>query len=185
MPNLLTRFLLFGSSYSPLFIILAVRLSQTQQLLAIVLIGFCLVSAGGLAVYIVAVSRLAPHTGIPREAKTRESEILSYVVTYLLPFLSFSFKGWRDVVSIGVFFSVIAILYVTSSMIHVNPLLRLVGFHMFEVTFEDDSTRLVLTRRTRIRGGQPMPMVSLAPNIELERQADDSREHMGRSEIIP
>jgi hypothetical protein len=71
--------------------------------------------------------------------KPIDSEITSYLVTYILPLLTFN-QG-RNVIIIVILMLLIAILYIKSDMFAVNPILMLLGYHIAEFDFKHDSWR--------------------------------------------
>lgn len=63
--------------------------------------------------------------------KNMDSEILSYIFTYILPFLGFP-EGRRIYIIVFLLF-IIGILYIRSDMIGINPLLSIFGYHILKV----------------------------------------------------
>jgi hypothetical protein len=59
---------------------------------------------------------------------SRDGDAMSYIVTYLLPFLAVKLNDMTDVGSLGMVLLVIAILYVNSNMIYTNPVLNIAGY---------------------------------------------------------
>ncbi len=57
----------------------------------------------------------------------RDGDVMSYIVTYLLPFLAVKLNDPTDLISIGIVFIVIGLLYVNSNMIHTNPVINIGG----------------------------------------------------------
>ena len=70
------------------------------------------------------------------KVQNMDSEILAYIFTYVLPFLSFP-KERQLIVSIFLLF-LIAILYIKSDMIGINPILSLFGYHILKVEWIKD-----------------------------------------------
>ena len=65
-----------------------------------------------------------------------DGEILSYIFTYILPFLGFPSDKQLP---ISLFLLIIiGILYIKSDMIGINPILSLCGFHILKVELEKD-----------------------------------------------
>jgi len=93
---------------------------------------------------------------------------MAYIVTYIIPFLAIPFSGWKEGVALTIFFIVLGILYVNSNMIHINPMLNLFGYHLYEVTLEDGDVQSLVTRR-RIRYRETLIAVRLGDEILLEK----------------
>ena len=76
---------------------------------------------------------------------------MAYIATYLIPFFGVDLGTTDDIVVLGGFLLVLMIVYVNSSMLFVNPVLSLVGYHWFEVDDPDGHVYALLTRRDRPR----------------------------------
>ena len=94
---------------------------------------------------------------------------MSYIVTYLIPFLDLDLKSGSDVGALLVLLAVIGILYVNSNLIYINPILNLVGFHVYEVSGEDGRPSALLTRRGYIPPGERLRVVSLGNYVLMEK----------------
>ncbi len=65
---------------------------------------------------------------------------MGYVATYLVPFVGFPLGPIREDVAFIILLLVLAFLYVTTDMLHINPLLRGFRYHIYEVTFASSSS---------------------------------------------
>jgi hypothetical protein len=101
---------------------------------------------------------------------SRDGDAMSYIVTYLLPFLAVNFKQVGDVVSLGIFIFVIGLLYVNSNMIYTNPALNIAGYHIFEVQDAEGKTTALVCKRTYIRTGSELDVVSLGDYVLMEKR---------------
>jgi hypothetical protein len=100
---------------------------------------------------------------------SRDGDAMSYIVTYLLPFLAVNFKEVGDVVSLAIVFFVIGLLYVNSNMIYTNPVLNIAGYHIFEVEDGDGKTTALICKRSYVRTGSELDIVSLGDYILMEK----------------
>ena len=125
--------------------------------------------AVALALFLRSVQRYTPYDIVVAKTSARDSELTSYVVTYLLPFLAFSSSSWALLVSVAVLFTVIAVLYVQSGMIHINPLLSLLGYHLFDVETQEGKTSALICRHLYVRTGSTLKVVPLSDYIVMER----------------
>jgi hypothetical protein len=167
---MLARMLLFLSSYSPLAIILAVLYYGRQPLIAGA--GFAAALSGlfSMAAYLTLVRRFNPTPARMVDFRQRDEAAMGYIVTYLVPFLAVASSDWRQALALGIFFVMLGIIYVNSNMLHVNPILNLVGYHLYEVTLEDGGAYSLITRR-RIHRGETLYLIQLGDNIVLEKHA--------------
>jgi hypothetical protein len=58
-----------------------------------------------------------------------------YIASYLLPFVFSDFATWQDVAAVVAFIALIGVVYVNSSMIHLNPTLALAGYTVYGIEF--------------------------------------------------
>jgi len=94
---------------------------------------------------------------------------MAYIVTYIIPFLVIPFHGWKEGIALTIFFVVLGILYVNSNMIHINPMLNLCGYHLYEITDEDGGVHSLLARRS-IRHRETINAAKLGDEILLEKR---------------
>jgi len=163
-----TRGVLFLSSYSPLFVILGIRALRENAIVAVLLMGLAGLSVGFLLTFLSLMRQLAPHQVRVSESQSRDVELIGYILTYLLPFLDISFSEFTSLVPLGLFILVIAVLYINSNMIHVNPILNLLGYHILEIHSEDGKTSALICRRRYIRAGTTLNVASLGDYVLLE-----------------
>src|SRR6266403_1444006 len=132
MPSILTRLLLFVSSYFPLAAIFFVLFLKNHPLSAIAVLAVGTLGLIGLAIYLRVVNRLSAISVKIKDVQRRDAESMSYIVSYVIPFLAVPFNGFEQGIALGIFFAVLAILYVNSNMIHINPMLNLGRYHRIE-----------------------------------------------------
>src|ERR1700693_5744628 len=140
MPNILTRLILFLSSYAPLFLIIAVRGWKDSRSLAIALAAIAVLAVLVLFVFLHVVRKLSADKVAISSVISRDGDAMSYIVTYLLPFLAVKLNDPTDAISLGVVLCVIGLLYVNSNMIHTNPVLNIAGYHIFEIEDSNGKT---------------------------------------------
>ena len=156
MPTAAAQLLMFASSFAPLFIVFGLLGSFGTGTGRVVCYTVAVLSIVGLFVLLRAVRHLGRQTFKAERARPRDSDAIAYVVTYLAPFLTLSTDSWQARAALGVFVSVVAVLYVRAHLFYVNPVLSLLfGYRLFEVE-TGKSYAIVLSKRKFI-----------APNAEL------------------
>jgi len=168
-PSLFVRCLLFISSYFPLALIFCFVLFDKQRSWALVALLVGLTGLIGLALYFGVFARRKPvfHekvTGFQR----RDGDIMSYIASYLIPFVTFSLVGWQQIATLGVFILVLSVLYVTSNMIYINPVLSFIGYHLYEVTLENSELSHYLITRHKVVRGRTICVVRIGEEAFLE-----------------
>ncbi len=71
-----------------------------------------------------------------REAVRANSITSEYLLSYILPLFAFDFTWWRDVAIFLFYFAVLAFLCLRNNNVYVNPLLELMGYHIFNCRLE-------------------------------------------------
>jgi hypothetical protein len=170
MANVTARFLLYLSSYFPLAAIFFFLFFEKHQVLAYAILGAGTLGIIGLALYLSVVARLTSFQVSVVGVQRKDSEAMSYIVTYIVPFLAVAFTtDWQQAIALSIFFLVLSIIYVNSNMIHINPMLNLVGYHLYEITLEDDGVYALITRK-RIARGQALSVVKIGDEILMEKK---------------
>jgi hypothetical protein len=169
MPSPLIRFLLFLSSYFPLALIFFLLFFSARPWLAASILSLGTVGLIGMAVYLRYAQTIAAFKVNPATIQRRDGDAMSYIVSYVIPFLSLPFSGWEQGFALSIFFVVLSILYVNSNMIHINPMLNLAGYHLYEVTLEDGGVHSLISQR-RVARGHPLSVIKIGEDILLEKR---------------
>ena len=133
MPNKPFAFGLFLSSYSPAFLILAVRSIDRSCTLFVISLTLALGGGGLFIAFVRFAKRGGPYNAVVLDVEPHDADLAAYVATYLLPFVVVFGARVQDVVALGLFLFFIGILWVNSGMLYLNPLLALRGYHVYVV----------------------------------------------------
>ncbi len=169
MPNIPTRLILFLSSYSPLFLLISVRGWHDNWKLALGLAIVAVVSVAVLFTFLHYAQTLGPGKIRVASVASRDGDAMSYIVTYLLPFLAVHLSDATDVGSLGIVILVIGFLYVNSNMIYTNPVLNIAGYHTFEVDDGDGKTTALICKRAYVRVNSELDVISMGDYVLLEK----------------
>lgn len=139
-PRALTAVLLFVSSFSPLFLIVAVKdfdfkanvllhpipiltmLIIVAISVALLLLVFALIKKGDTVVLITKVSN-------------RSTDIINYTIPYMLSFIGINLESPSDIISTGIFLIILLLLTITSKSVFINPILALVGYGLYDIEY--------------------------------------------------
>ncbi len=172
MPTIPIRWMLFVSSYFPLALIFWILLIAQQPIWA-----WSVLSAGTVGVLItflyigkVLPSREPIQTTIATQ-KSRDSEVMGYVASYIVPFVTFPFTNWQQVIAMMVFLVVLCSLYVNSDMLCINPTLNFFRYRVYEITVEQsaETYALITRRKNRLKHGDTIRVVDVGRGIFLEK----------------
>jgi len=168
MPSLLIRFLLCLSSYFPLAAIFAVQFYFKGHLwAAVAALAVGTVGLVGIVVYLRVAKRLNTMRVTIQSVSRRDGEAMSYIVSYLLPFIALPSGDAASIASLGVFLFVLVVLYMNSDMMHINPMLNLAGWHVYEIALSDGETRTLISKK-RARKGRQAKTIQMGDDILLE-----------------
>lgn len=170
MKNHRARLTLFLSSYSPLLVILAMRAWNTNRTLAAFFGTLALVSLVFLSLFLRKARAISPELVKVEGVSSMASETLSYVVTYLFPFLGVDYSDTLGLLSLAILFMVLAVIYVRANLIHVNPLLLMVGVQVFRIRTGSGKEIAVLTRRDHIPIHSQLRLIPLGDYVSMEKQ---------------
>jgi hypothetical protein len=140
---------LFLASYALLFALLALKFSDAN------------LSMTCAAITILGVMSTGRILGVLGERATSEiqlgqvsdkgGDVGAYILTYILPFLTVAEPSAREIAAYALFICVVAIVYIRSNLIFINPLLYLFGYRIFGITTGEGSDGFLVARH------QPKP----------------------------
>jgi hypothetical protein len=166
--TLLAQFVLFLSSYAPLFGVFALlQTFGSGWTLACVLLAI----AGPIllvAVLVVVLVNVAPQSLGVGTSATRDGDAVAYVATYLVPFAALSVSTLREQLALGFFVVLIALLYVRAGLFYVNPLLAVLGYRLFQVVTPSGATVVLIARRSFLASGRSVQARRLSGYVYWE-----------------
>jgi len=74
------------------------------------------------------------------DVKSKNSESIGYIATYIIPFAFQSFDNWLELISICFILYIIYRVYINSSLLLINPVLNL-NYSIFEFEFQENDKR--------------------------------------------
>src|SRR5262249_24702354 len=160
MSTKLARAILFLSSYAPLTLIFAVLVFSQRPLVAILNLGITLLGLLAAAYFFLRTQRLGARQSKVSAVHVTDDQVMSYIMSYLVTFLSIAFSDTPQLLALAAFFLILAYIYINANMIHVNPALNFLGYHLYEVILEDGDTYNLIARG-RIRRGADLRFVTV------------------------
>lgn len=170
MPTVLIRCMLFLSSYFPLALIFFVLFVEQQPIWAIIVL---LIGLSGLITMVLYFFQFAPRLssiqGKIIALQRHDGDVMGYIASYLIPFVAIPFGGWQQGAALLIFVIVLGIVYVNSNMIHINPMLNLLGYHVYEITLENSEASHALITRRRIAKNETIHLIDIGDGIFLDK----------------
>mgnify|MGYP000889349466 CR=1 FL=1 len=142
--SIISKLMLFLSSYSLLFIALAFKYKFTN----FTWVFFIIAIIGGIATFKITKTKINPDSRKVIEIVSKNEQVLSYLVSYLLPFIGFDLNDRNEFISLIIILLTIGILYIKADLIYINPVLMLFGFNIYEVHFSNESKRILISTKS-------------------------------------
>lgn len=90
---------------------------------------------------------------------------LSFLATYILPFVTFDFAGFRNWFLFLFMIIVIGIIYVKTNFFYTNPTLSLFGVYVYYITFDGDENKIIAVSRKKLTQGEVISRRWIDENI--------------------
>ena len=168
MANFLTRVVMFLSSYAPLFGVFAVKQYPHSHKATYIFSGLAAFSLLVLLAFFKTAHTISTNEISVKEHVARDGDSMSYIVTYLVPFLDIKFDELSNIIGVGIIFLVLGVLYVNSNMIYTNPVLNIVGFHIFDIRTSEDRPMVLITRLSFLKSNAKLQVAPLADYVGFE-----------------
>lgn len=179
------KWLLFFSSYTPLFFVLAFKHYTVQYTIGnyygftpSYLVGISIPYASLFWISSILVSLIFLYLSISirtsREPTYREFEspksrndlITNYILVYIFPFVVLDYSQPINWLTFIVFFFVIGIIQVRANQLHINPILALARYEVYEAEFESRNI-MVLSKKRQKDLERGVNTIELSNNVHL------------------
>lgn len=188
------RLLLFATSYAPLYLIFFVRSWRGVSLQAVVhswkyngpmdVLGlvpngsivwlFAMALSIVFLAFLLKIPQRYTSATVPiKKMEKRNGEALTYIVTYVVPFMAIDQQSAADLAALSILLLVMAYIYVNSNLIYTNPTLAFIGYSIYSVTTVKESDIIVISRRRSSTCPESLKLIWFAENVYLEVTAND------------
>lgn len=96
------------------------------------------------------------------------AEHLSYLATYILPFIGLKFDTWQNILSTVALFYILGHIYIKTNLILTNPTLTLFGYHISKIENEKERMKIIIHKEA-LKKGQTEKVVHLTSNVYLQK----------------
>jgi hypothetical protein len=172
------KFGLFLGSYAPLFIFLALLHWNNNLLgyfrygwvnidyLPLLFIGMAIIGFSVILAFLFVSSKLSSIAIKPKILDRNMQDTLAYLVTYLIPFVGFTFDEINALIANIFIFGMIGFLYIQSNMIYLNPVLSILGYRVLKIEVNDDE-KLMLAKNS-IKNDNSVKVTILSEGLYIE-----------------
>lgn len=173
MLNRFSRIILFTSSFLPLPWLIIIRNLGSLNLDTLFFIG--IIGLITLTIFIVILEWLLVKTNdsiIPTKnkiiaVKSRNTEILVFILTYIVPLYTISIDLY-SVISLILVLAILLLIYLRSNVIAINPILNLLfGYNIYDVEINRENIQL-LSRKMNLEINSEVKMIKLDSEIYLD-----------------
>jgi hypothetical protein len=101
--------------------------------------------------------------------RKRNDLFSAYLIAYIFPFVNLNYSDITSWITLSIFFVVLASIQLRSNQLHINPVLAIIGYDVYEVeNAEKGTTDLVLAHKSKNLGiGDDIEAVQVGPNIYI------------------
>ena len=100
------------------------------------------------------------------QIQRRDGDIVSYIVTYAIPFLAVPFESREISMGLFLFFIVVWTLQIKLNLLHINPILAVFNYHLYEVTV-GGTVQILLSKKSR-SSADKLIVVKVSNNVVFE-----------------
>lgn len=169
MPSILMRILLFLSSYFPLFLIFTIQNHNKYGNIALIPVTVGTIALIGLSIFMRWVGGSADRREVVVSVQRKDSEVMSYIVTYIIPFMGLDLSSFANLFSLCLFFFMLMIIYINTNLIHINPMMNIVGFHIYEIENKLGTIHTIISRKSRLVKDDKLNIVMIGDNLFMEK----------------
>lgn len=105
------------------------------------------------------------HSKTIKSVENISNNHLSFLATYILPFVTFDFNDERNWIILIFMLVVIGIIYVKANFFYTNPTLSLFGVYVYNVRFEKDESTIIAISRKKLKPGDIVKRRLIDENI--------------------
>jgi hypothetical protein len=169
MPSVICRAILFLSGYAPLFLIFSIEFYSRYHWWALIPLAIGVAALIWLLLFLRWVWNGAVRPITVRSVERKDAEVIAYIFAYVFPFLGLKPDDMANAIGLGIFFFVLMVLNVSSNMVHINPALNLLGYHVYQITDGEDLAHTIVTRRNRMNPGTSLNVVIIGDVLSMEK----------------
>lgn len=143
---------LFMSSYIPLWLAMSLKTHDATYAIRGITLPWVSITFLLFAIASGVVLREAISIRKTREPKYRDIEsyksrhdlLTGYLIAYIFPFINLNYTNWENWVIFAMFFLVLASIQIRSTHLHVNPVLAVLGYDIYEIEDGGRGTNLLV-----------------------------------------
>ncbi len=170
MTSILMRVILFFSSYSPLWLIFGIQLYAKAPPAAVGCIVLAMLSIVGMFGYLWLCrhGRLQQSFDKVTRFQRKDSDVMSYITSYLIPFITATFDAPQQILTTAIFLLVLLIVYINTNMLFINPILTISRYRLYEIELEHGQQSHYYIARKRLSPNEMIYFVRVHEDFYVE-----------------
>ncbi|MGW8815555.1 hypothetical protein [Gordonia terrae] len=161
---------LLGSAFAPLVALLAVLKLPELEWVGWAILGSCVLAEVLLYLSLRSLSRIQTDPITTTSVKRADERVLAFASSYIVPVVIALFGGSdaTKVVGTTALVVLLALIYVRAGLYHLNPTLAVLGFRLYEVTAENGTITMLLSRTGHIPQRGQIECHYLGPDVAIQ-----------------
>lgn len=173
--RLWAKFALFLSSYIPLWLAMALKTGDITivfrdvpvPVISVIFFLTVLLSSFVLRGTFSLRKQKEPKFQDIESYKSRHDLLTSYLIAYVFPFVGLDYSLPVNWLIFGIFFITLAAIQIRSTQLHVNPVLAVLGYRIYEIEDGGKGTNMLVTKRDVNLEDDPVKTVELSNRVYL------------------
>lgn len=160
---------LLVSAFAPIIAVLALlRMSQLGWV-GWVAVGISVFSLGFLVLVFRELSEIQSKDLATQEVRHADERVLAFTSSYIVPVAVavFAPSGVYSLIAMLVVLALMLMIYVRAGLYHLNPVLAVVGFRLYEITRINGSTVMLLSRASHLPQDGSMEVRYLSDDVAI------------------
>lgn len=91
---------------------------------------------------------------------------MEYLISYIIPFLSFDFNNMFDMIALLFLLLTICTIYINSDLLYVNVVFNVCGYNLFKVNDERDDEYMTLTKKKYLKTNEILKVTNISGQNE-------------------
>ena len=168
---------LLASAFAPVVALVAVLRLPELGIAGWIVLAACLAAVGFLALVLRGVRALQTRTVHTRMVRHADEKVLAFTASYVVPVVVAAFAGGSTsaLAATGGLVLLLALVYVRAGLFHLNPLLAVFGYRLYELTATNEAVTMLLTRARHLPQSGEVPCRYLGDMVAIQLGEPDGR----------
>jgi hypothetical protein len=161
---------LLAAAFAPMVALLAVLRLDDLGRWGLVILAACVLAEALLYFVLRALRGIGTRTVESTSVRRADERVLAFTSGYVAPLVVAAFGKPQapTIIATAALVVVLAVIYVRAGLYHLNPVLAMLGFRLYEVTIENGSVTLLLTHADHLAQAGPIRCQYLSDDTAIQ-----------------